>query len=524
MAMTAAGTTGSRVLGLVRDQLIAAFFGTGGVASAFILAFQIPNLFRRLLGEGALTTALVPVMSHERKRGGTAQAFVFLNFVLRRVAPWMLGVTVAGSAFCWWLGAHWAAAAAFVGCESAGDSYHALAARLTAVCMPYMPLICIAAVLTAALNMLGRFGLTSLSAVWLNVSMIAGLLLGVAVCESDEGRVYALCLGAIVGGALQMAVPAYGLRREGWSLAMREPACSAGAWSEIRAIFVPAVIGAGVQQINLFLTRFLAFSVDERALSIYYYANRVVELPVGIFAVTVSTVIFPALAAHAAHGDKKGMAQDLGHGIRLIFAINIAAAAGLIALAEPIVRVLFEYGKFSAADTRATVPVLIVFALSIPFYAVIGLFGRALSALSETHYQMRLAWRVLALNAVCAPLFGLWLGAPGLALANLVAAVYQALSLLRELRRRDAYLREISVRTPLLQCLFAAVVMGLAVYAGWRGLDLLFGGARRGAVLALAVTIPFGTLVYFALLRNMAYPEVGELLGMVQRLRRKLCL
>lgn len=526
MALTAAGTLGSRVLGLGRDQLIAAFFGTGGAAAAFILAFQIPNLFRRLLGEGALTTALVPVLSHERKLGGEARAFVFLNEVLRRVFPWMIGLAVAGIAFALALGFGWPAIVAAAGGDAtkADGSYQQLAAWLTAVCMPYMPLICLAAVVTAALNMLGRFGLTALSAVWLNVSMIGSLLIGVIVCDSDTGRVYWLCAGAILGGALQFGVPLLGLRRLGWRRSLRTPACSPEAWSELKLIFLPAVVGAGVQQINLFLTRFLAFTVDERALSVYYYANRLVELPVGVFSVTVSTVIFPALAMHAAHGDKKGLAHDLGHGLRLIFAINIAAAAGLIALAEPIVRALFQYGKFGPQDTAQTIPVLTVFALTIPFYAAIALFGRALSAMRDTRCQTRLAWRVLALNAVAAPLFGYWLGAPGLALANLLAAVYQAGALLREIRRRDEHLAAERVLRPFAQCVAAAATMAFLAYSGWFLADTLLPGTRRAAFAALLVLIPTCSGVYFLLLRAMRYPETEELLGFVRKGFAKLGL
>lgn len=522
MAMTAAGTSGSRVLGLMREQLTFAFFGLGPESSAFALAFQIPNLFRRLLGEGALTTALVPVMAQERKRGGTAQAFSFLNFVLGRVAPVMIAFSIMGMVLAWCLGWHGEAIATAFGMEA--KNYQLLAARLTTVCMPYMPLICLAAIFTSALNMLGRFGLTALSAVWLNVSMILSLLIGVAVCESDSGRLYWLCGGAIIGGAAQLLVPAFGLWKEGWRPAQTEPVSSPEAWSDLRMLFIPAVIGAGVQQINLFLTRFFAFTVDERALAIYNCANRVVELPVGIFAVTVSTVIFPALAMHAQHDDRKGLAADLAHGLRLVFAINIGAALGMIVLGEPILRSLFQYGKFDAAATAATLPVLCIFACTIPFYAQVNLCGRALSAMKETRFQMRLAVRDLSLNAVAAPILGFLWGAPGLALANLLAVVYHAYSLQAELRRRDSHLAMMSISRPFFQCLIAASLMGVFVYAGWRFWEGLMPDSRKSSFLTLGTMVPAGIVIYFFVLKLFRYPEVDDLLIMFGKIRGKIRL
>lgn len=512
---------GSRVLGLFRDQLIAAFFGTSPVAGAFILAFQVPNLFRRLLGEGALTTALVPVMAAERKIGGDARAFVFLNLVMRRVAPAMVLVTGLLVVLFAWVGANWAQVAPNLRLPVVppeGGSDYALAAKLTAVCMPYMPMICLAALFTAALNMLGRFAITALSAVWLNVAMIVALGgFGLVFATTPQEQVLWLCFGALVGGALQLAVPAWALWRSGWRPLLREPACSHGAWAELKVIFMPAVIGAGVQQINLFVTRFLAFSVDDRALTVYYLANRVVELPVGVFAVTVSTVIFPALAAHAAKGDGKGLASDFAHGMRLIYAINIAACAGLVALAEPILRLLFQYGRFGAGDTALTVPVLMIFAATIPFYGIVGLVGRALSAMRDTRTQMRVAVGNLALNALLAPLLGWWLKAPGLALANLLAVAVQAFVLLRALRRRDAHVAGENLLRPLLQTMGASLVMGLFAAGGWRVVEHFLEGTRRGAAVGLAVLIPASCALYFLLLRAMRYPEASEILAVVRR-------
>lgn len=528
MLVTAAGTSGSRLLGLVRDQLIAGFFGTGGFAAAFIIAFQIPNLFRRLLGEGALTAALMPVMTQERKLGGNARAFAFFNLVISRVAPWMLAITAlfcAAAVAVALLPEGWLSAGALLAGADGDVSRHRLAAWLTALCMPYMPMICIAAVFTAGLNMLGKFAVTALSAVWLNLSMIFSLgVLGYFFGETPTQRVVWLCAGALLGGALQLGVPALALRRAGWRFSWNRSRTD--AWAELKAMFLPAVVGAGISQINVFFTRFLAFSLDERALSVYYYANRIVEIPVGIFTVTVTTVVFPLLAKHAAENDARELGGTFAYGMRLIYAINIPATAGIIALAFPLVKIFFEHGNFTAADTAATVPVLCVFALAVPFYAVSGLVGRALNALKDTKTQTRAAALAFGLNCALAPALGWFFGAVGLAGANLISAAAQCAALYVTLRRRERAFGAEPVFGAFLRTLGASALMGAFSVGAWFAVhEKIFGGNAFGEnltiVVSLFVVVPASVALYFCLLKILRYPECDEFLRLALRRFRR---
>ena len=520
MIITAAGTAGSRVLGLFRDQIIAGFFGTGGVAAAFIIAFQIPNLFRRLLGEGALTAALMPAMTQERARGGDSRAFRFLNQVVTRTAPLMLVITAIFVAVAVAIALlpeeQLAAFAEFFGAGT-DVNRHRLAAWLTALCMPYMPMICIAAVFTAALNMLGKFTVTALSAVWMNLAMIFSLgVLGWHFGETAEARVVWLCAGALLGGALQLGVPAWALRRAGWR--PRVDFSTTDSWADLKAMFLPAVIGAGVNQFNVFITRFLAFSLDERALAVYYYANRVVEIPVGIFTVTVTTVVFPLLAKYAASGEMRELGSTFAYGMRMIFAINIPATVGIIVLAQPLVCVFFEHGNFSATDTELTVPVLCIFALAVPFYAVSGIAGRAFNALKDTKTQMRLGLVSFALNLVLAPLLGWFFQARGLATANLVAAVVQCVAMLAILRRRERAFAAEPVAGALAKVLFASAAMGAGTYFLWNFVCAnLPGGGWSVLVAAFFIVVPAAVGFYFLLLKLLRFPECDELLGLFLR-------
>ena len=520
MALTAGGTMGSRVLGLLRESVFSAFFGTSSFAAAFIFAFQIPNLFRRLFGEGAMTAALIPVMSAERKAGGKEQAFVFLNRVLRRVLPVLIAITILAAAGSLWVAWHWDDVARVTHLDRVTDpgADFPLAARLTAALMPYMPMICVAALFTGTLNMLGRFGLTALNAVWLNVAMIVSLGgIGYLYSDNPYHRVWWLAGGAIVGGLLQLFVPVWELWRQGWRPSMNAPEPSPEAWSELKTIFLPAVIGAGVQQINLFATRFLALGVEERALAVYNVANRIVELPTGVFAVTVSTVIFASLAAHVANGDKRALAGDFAHGLRLIVAVNVAACAGIVALAEPIVRTVFEHKNFTASDTAMTVPVLMIFSATLPFYGIVGICSRTLSAMKDTKTQMKFAIRDLCLNAVLAPILGYYFKAPGLAAANLVAVIYQAYTLFRVVRRRETGIADENLAKPLLQAVVASILMGLVAYAGWRVIGYLIPRPKVASFVTLLVMIPAGATFYFGLLKLAKYPEMDELLGIARR-------
>lgn len=528
MFITAAGTSGSRVLGLVRDQLIAGFFGTGGFAAAFIIAFQIPNLFRRLLGEGALTSALMPVMTHERKLGGNARAFAFFNLVICRVAPWMFAITALFSAIAVGIALapeEWIAAGATMAGADGDVSRHRLAAWLTALCMPYMPMICIAAVFTAGLNMLGKFTVTALSAVWLNLSMIFSLgVLGYFLGDTPTERVVWLCSGALLGGALQLGIPAWAMWREGWRFSLNRTRNE--AWDDLKAMFLPAVVGAGINQINIFFTRFLAFSLDEQALSVYYYANRIVEIPVGIFTVTVTTVVFPLLAKHAAEQNSQALGGTFAHGMRLIYAINIPATVGIIALAFPLVKLFFEHGNFTAEDTNATVPVLWVFALAVPFYAVSGLIGRALNSLKDTKTQTKMAGVAFGLNCVLAPVLGWFFGAVGLATANLISAAIQCVALYIVLRRREPAFCAEPVLGAFFKTLLTSLLMGAFTLGAWWGFYEKFLGENKlgenlTAIVSLFVVVPASVALYFGILKLLRYPECDEILALALRKIRK---
>lgn len=508
MARTASWTMVSRVLGLFRDQLMTATFGAGAVASAFLLAFQVPNLFRRLLGEGALATALVPPLAGKLGREGRPAALAFLNDVLARTLPWMLGIMLLGMGVA--LGLSFLV-------ESARGS---LAAELTVWTLPYLPLICAAALVTSAAQLLGRFGLGEIAAGCLNLCMIASLAwAGPALCPQDlAAQARLLCVATVLGGCLQLAIPLLGLRRLGWTPSARAP--DAAAWGELRATFLPALLGAGVLQLNLLVSRFLAFGVDDAALTHYHVANRVTELPVGLFSVSVAAVIFPALAQARAQGDAAAMGRNFARGMRLILAINVAAAIGLAVLAKPILLLLFQYGRFSADDAGASAAILVLFSAAMPFYALSALTARALTVAGRADVTLRAAIHALAANAILSPLLAHVAGVQGLAWANLASAAWQFAVLRRHLRRAEpAYLAE-PLLGPVLQVLFGSLVLGAVAYQSQRWLaDVMYGmmGPKLLLFVSMGGAAALAAVLYAWLLDQFGYPERDLVRGLLRR-------
>lgn len=515
MAKTASWTMVSRVLGLFRDQLIAAFFGASAIGAAFLFAFQIPNLFRRLLGEGALTAATVPVLAEIEAKHGRPASHAFLNYVLRKVLPWLLGITLVGIGL------------ALLAMMLFKDPRYVNSAEFTAWCMPYMPLICVAALFTSAVNLSGRFGLAEIASSCLNVCMILGLgFFGYYLGDGDLGRARWLCFGTLAGGALQLLIPMWGLQKAGWrSTPVR---ADAAAWQALRVAFIPAALGAGILQINFLISRSLAFDLEGSKLTYYYIANRIVELPIGLFSTAIATVMFPAMATAFAEKDIAAMGRHYARGMRLILAINIGAAIGLAVYSEQIIRLLFEFGRFSAEDCAKTRSVLVLFALAMPFHAMISMVTRALNVAGQTQATFRVALWAVGVNitgSVAAIVLGY--GIEGLAMANAASAMVQYFLLRRQLRvTAPAFLTE-NLTFPFVQALVGSVFMGVVAYQGFNLLFMLgqpWVNTKVNLFASMAVAGGVAAALYAALLVWWKYPERDLVLGFGDRLLRRLRL
>jgi putative peptidoglycan lipid II flippase len=496
-------TVGSRVLGLVRDILIFAALGASAWNDAFILAFTLPNLFRRLLGEGALTSAMVPIFSDVLQRAGRSEAFAFFNQVLLRLLLILSALVVSGMIV-------------FGSLAQSGllSDRWALGAELAVVVLPYMIFICLAAIISAGLNLLGRFAVAASTPMLLNLAMIAALVAGMWLSDDQARIVYWLCGGVLVGGLLQLLLPAWDLARQGWRPRVEKRAST--EMSELWLLFLPGLMGAAILQVNILVSRLLAYSLDESAVSVLYLASRLMELPLGIFTVAVATVFFPLLARAVSDNDDHAFAGALTQGMRLVVGISLPAGVGLVILGEPILE-LFRWGAFSTQNAAQTIPLIAIYGIGLPFYSAATFATRGLHACKDMKTPVRVAGLCLLVNLISGLVLMQFYGASGLAAGNVLAAIVQSACLWRALSKHRSEVGFSHLRGAFAKVLCAGLGMGLFCFIG-HALVLSFDLADKlNAAVIVGLFVPGGAALYFGLLYVLKFEELDALAGMLRR-------
>lgn len=516
MALVSLSTLGSRFLGLARDMLAAAVFSVGIYNSAFNFAFTLPNMFRRMLGEGALTSALIPVMNGVHENGQKQAAFSFFNRILTRTFLVLVALTIL---MCVLAGA----GVLFISVAYPNDALSEALVRwrLGLLCalalMPYMILVCLAAVQAAMLNVLRCFAIPALSQVWLNLSMIISLGgFGLLFASSAEGRMAWMCAGVLFGGCLQVLIPGADLWRKGWRPRFDLSAC-AGVL-EVQRLIVPGLIGAAVLQINVVVSRLLAMAVDNSAVTLLYLSSRLLELPLGLFTVAAVTVLFPTLSTYVARDDHEGFVREYSRGLRLIWAIAVPATVGLIILREPIVDLLFRWGKFSEADVSLLTPVIFVSALCMPFYSLSTFATRGLHSFKDMKTPMKIAGGSFLVNLAASLLLMWHFGAVGLAGANLLSAIFQSFMLQYALTRGRAAFDKQGLSRSIRHVAVAAIAMCLFVGLGWMGIVAWVPLGKVADLVGVVVLIPLGAAFYFWVLCACGFEDKALLRQLFDRL------
>lgn len=464
-------------------MLTTAVFGASILNSAFITAFTLPNLFRRLLGEGALTAAFIPVFSEELEERGRKGAFDLLSQVITRlflVTGGLTGLAMVG---------------AYLVSRLPGlTEKWFVAAQLSAILFPYLVFICLAAAFAAALNALNRFVVPALTAVWLNLSILIGLGgIGLVVTDDPAQRIYWLCAGVLVGGFLQCLIPGLCLWREGWRPSWRLTGSS--RVSEILRLMGPGLIGASIFQVNILTSRALAYALNDSAATLLYLANRQIEVPLGVFTIAIATVVFPELSRYAARGDHAAMQQAFRRGMILTLALAIPASVGIIVLREPIIRLLFERGAFLPADTQAILPILVVFGLGLPFYSFVTLLTRAFHAFKDTATPVRIAAVGFGLNLALSLILMRVFGTLGLAVASNTAIVIQTVLLQTMMSRHRTGFGFMPLVPLVFRQILAAGAMAGILWVSWRALQAHL-SPMPAALIAVLTLIPIGVMVY----------------------------
>lgn len=506
-----AATLTSRILGFVRDMVVALVFGAGPVTDAFLVAFRIPNILRRLLAEGALSTAVIPVFTEYAVTRPRDELVGMLRAVLAG-ALLVLGLTtVAGIGAAPWL-------VAVIAPGLASDpGQHALAALLTRVMFPYLVLVGLAALAMGILNSQGRFFAAALGPAVLNVGMIAAVL---TLAGRVDPPILALALGVLAGGVGQLLVQLPSLRRLGL-LVTPSSALGHPALGRVARLLLPAVFGLAAVQVMVFVNTLLASLLPAGSISFLYYADRVMEFPLGIFGIALASASLPAMSRQAAAGDTRGVAATLNFALRLAAYVSVPATVGLVLLSTPITRVLFERGRFGPADTEATAAALVWYAVGLAGFAGARITAQAFYAVSAPGTAVRLGMLAIAANVVAALALMGPMGHAGLAAASSLGAYVNLGGLLWAARRRfgplggRALLRSVA-RTGL-ACVPLAVWCLLSL-AGAPALALTTTG-RLAAWLTL--TIAGGAALFFVTSALLGSPERATLGGMLPRRRAR---
>ena len=506
----AAATMSSRVLGMVREMVYASFMGNTWEASAFTLAFQVPNLFRRLLGEGALTAAFIPIFKHKEVKEGEAEMWRVANAVISGLVTAATLLTVlAIVAISIALSAH------------QFEPKTRLMFVLLRLMFPYMLLACLAAVLIGMANARGHFFIPALGAVILNLVMISSVLfLAPHMGLKLEDQIRALAIGVVVAGLAQAFFQLPSLQREGyrfqWVSPWRDPSVR-----EVVRKMLPGSIGVAAFQINVLVIGFCSYWwVDKTIVSTFNYSVRLMELPQGLFGISLATYLLPTLSALASQKKYPEFRQTLGQGLSYLAFANLIAAAIALALAQPIVRLIFERGKFGPDATHRAALALACLAPGLLMFSMVNILARAFYALNDIKTPMRISVFCLALNLVFALCLVRSYREAGLGLANTASAVFNVCLLFYALRLKLSRLGLTSLLHTMLALLGGAVLAGGAAFFLSRLWEQRLGHGTLPLKLG-AVFIPgaLAGLIYWVVALWAKVPAAKEMTAFFRRRR-----
>jgi putative peptidoglycan lipid II flippase len=464
-------TASSRVLGLARDLALAYAFGAGHAMDAFVVAFRIPNLLRDLFAEGAMSSAFVPTFTRLLTLEGRAAAWRLGNLVITALLLVTSTIVLLGMVFARPLVTFAA------GDYAAVPGKLELTVSLARVMFPFLTLVAVAVGFMGMLNSLRRFFVPAFSPAMFNIGTLATMAVLVPVFRASGIQpIYAVAIGTLVGGVGQVAVQWPILRREGFRfrpmIDARDPALR-----EVLRLMGPGTMALAAVQINVLINTMLATSQGEGAASWLSFSFRIMYLPIGLFGLSIATASIPTLSRHAAEGDRDGMQRTVSSALRMMMMLNVPATLGLVALATPIVTLLFEHGSFTAEATTGTAAALVFYAPGLIGYSAVKLAVPAFYALRDSRTPVVVGAVSVAFNLALNLALVRWLGFRGLALGTAGSALFNASVLLWLLRRRLGGIDGRRLGLAFAKVALAAIVMAVAAWGAERSLELAAPGS-----------------------------------------------
>lgn len=510
----ALATMASRVLGLVRDKATVYFFGAA-TADAILLAWTIPNLFRRLFGEGALSAALLPVLAETERRGGPAARNRVARSVIWSLIATLVPLTLALLAALMLAPERWFLFL-FESDATGRQTLHLL--RFT---LPYLVFICVAGQMQAVANLAGRFFLPALAPALGNLTWIAGALLAGWIANGGPADPTWVAIGMLAGGVLQVACQWIELWRIGENCLAPAP-IRTGEVAEVSRRMAPMLLGLAASQVNILVDRFVAEALvpGEGAVTQLYLGNRLMQLPLGVVGVAMGTAVYPALARAAAAGDSVGLGRVLATSLRTTTTLCLPAILGLVTLAAPIMGLLFQGGEFDAAAAESSGACMAAYAPTLLFQTAVLLLARAEYARGRQQRPVMISLMAVGVNVVLDFALVIPFGAAGTAAATSIATLFNAWMLARGLRV-DGIDRRRELLLPAARVTAATAAMAAATL-GWRwfATGITTAALGRDALIA-GGGIAIGLAVFALVGRLVARDELSELMAMVRRRRSR---
>jgi len=506
----------SRILGYVRDQRIAVLLGTTEISVAYQLAFRIPNLFRRLVAEGAMTASFIPVFANYMREKGAREVWDFANKLFWTLALVVAVITVLGMVFSPYV-IH--LFTSDVGSAGGLD----LAVGLNRIIFPYLFFVALAALAMGILNCFHVFGLPAATPIFWNVASIVFSM--AAVWKYFKSPAMSLAAGVLVGGVLQFLIQVPQLVHKGMKFNFGVSFSHPGI-RNVAQLMIPRLFGIGVAQINLLVdTRFATASIMPKgSLTALYYSDRVMELVLGGYAISVATAILPIMSHQAAANDYSGLKKTLVFAIRLVAFITVPAMLGLMILREPIIRVLFQHGAFVAESTRLTARALLYYAIALPGLATVKLIVPAFYSTKDTKTPVIVAAISMVLNVllniVFLEFFFKRVQNGGPALATALACYFDFFALFVIFRVRYGALGTMEILRSFGKISLCASIMGVACWLGVHYTEFAMHSRFLIQLLIFAGMILGATGLYLGLAWVFRCHEIEEIYGIATRRKR----
>jgi putative peptidoglycan lipid II flippase len=504
-ALFSVATSLSRVAGLVREIFAAAYFGISGAMSAFTIAFQVPNLVRSLFADAAIQAAFVPVFTEHLQKGKKREAFRLASTLIFLVALVLTGITAVFILTAPYL------MPLFVG----SDVPQGLTVTLSQLLFPILVMLGATGMVVGILNSYDRFGAFAISPFFWNVAIIVVLVAMAPLFHGDD-RIYAYAIGVLVGTAVQLAIPTWDLRHTPFKLMWNF------AWRslEVRRVLLlmlPVTLSLGLINFNLLINSIFGSLISEGAPAAIDKAFRIYMLPQGIFSVAVTTVIFPTLARLAARREYDDLRSTMANGMRQIVLLLIPAAAAMLVLSEPMIRLVYQRGDFGPHATDLVATALFWFAFSLPFNGLFLLLTRTFFSLQRPWVPTGISGINLAITAIAAAALYRPFGVGGIVAATVIATAASVLAQTIVLRRQLGRLELGRLTWTTTRVTAAAALLAGASYGIWYVLDQALGRALIGQIVSLGVGLGVGALVYAAAITALRIPEAHQIWRLLRR-------